>query len=331
MAWEADQANGYASIAASYRPELIKLGATFPDVYSHNWDALIAVCTPLAWTVGNHRHKRPDLVYHTMFEATHLPAGWVENMNCAGLIWTPSQYCKDLFQAEGVTTPIFVAGYGIKHHAFEYLDRRGRSDKMKFVIWGDTLVSRKNVILAAKAFVAAGLPDAELEIKVYSFNGMGSNIARMFTDERGEPIGNVTLRCGSWSSPQLLSWLHEGDCGIYLSGGEGFGLQPLQMAATGMPVICADNTGMKEYLTDSYLRIPCPTTKIAPSLAAGFGFKAEVYEPSFEAAVEAIRWAYYHREEAYNMGERAMQESLQWNWADQTAKGYQELQAHFGR
>lgn len=329
VAWEADQANGYASIAAGYRPELAKLGAKFHSVYEMGWDAMIAVCTPTAWVVGNHHQKRPDLVYHTMFEATSLPPGWADNLNCAGLIWTPSQYCHDLFRDAGVTTPIFVAGYGIKHHAFEYLDRRGRSERMKFVIWADTLVSRKNVMTAAKAFIAAGLPDADLEIKVYSFNGMGANVGKLFSDSNGNPYANVTLHSGSWPINKLVSWLHSGDCGIYLSGGEGFGLMPLQMAATGLPVICADNSGMKEYLSDAYLRIPCPTTELAPSLVAGFGFRAEIAKPSFEAAVEAIRWAYNHREQAYDMGDRAFQESHKWQWENVTRQAYTALQSHF--
>jgi glycosyltransferase involved in cell wall biosynthesis len=329
MAWEADQANGYGSIAAQYRPELIRLGAKIHSPYETGWDALISVCTPTAWAIGNHRHHRPDLVFHTMFEATALPPGWSDNLNCAGLIWTPSQYCHDLFRQEGVTAPIFVSGYGIKHHSFEYLDRRERSQRMKFIIWADTLVSRKNVFLAAKAFVAAGLPDAELEIKVYSFNGMGANVGKLFSDERGNPLANVTLHSGSWPMNKLVSWLHSGDCGIYLSGGEGFGLMPLQMAATGLPVICADNTGMREYLTDSYLRIPCPHNVPSPSLTASFNYKAEIAQPSFEAAVEAIRWAYNHRDELHAMGDQASHESKQWTWEQVTQKAYTFLQQHY--
>lgn len=329
MAWEADQANGYASIAAAYRPELMNLGARFHSVYEHGWDALIAVCTPTAWAIGNHSHKRPDLVFHTMFEAANLPPGWKENLNNAGTIWTPSQYCADLFRSEGVTTDMFVAGYGIKHHQFSFVDRRGRTGPMKFRIWGDTIPSRKNVLTAAKAFVAAGLPDAELEIKVHSYSGMTSSFAKIFVDSLGNPLANVSIHCGSWPLDKMVTWLHEGDCGIYMSGGEGFGLMPLQMAATGLPVICADNTGMQEYLSDSYLRIPCPNLTLAPSLSAGFGYKAYVAEPSFEAAVEAIRWVYNHREAAYAMGDKAYQESLQWQWRTVTERAYRELQARY--
>jgi len=40
---------------------------------------------------------------------------------------------------------------------------------------------------------------------------------------------------------QLLGLYHESHCFLYPSAGEGFGLQPLEALATGMPTICTSN------------------------------------------------------------------------------------------
>ena len=159
--WEADGANGYASIAKQYRTKIsIMDGIEVVGNYSQNWDAIIGICTPISWLIGAHRQPRPDLVFHTMFEAEPLPPGWVENMNCAGLIWTPSEYCADLFKRSGVTTPIVKIGYGIDHNTFAYFDRRERKQAFKVLIWGDTMMSRKNVLMSAQTFIKAALPNA---------------------------------------------------------------------------------------------------------------------------------------------------------------------------
>lgn len=314
--WEADGASGYASIAKQYRTRISRLpGVEVVGNYNGGWDALIGICTPIHWLIGKDRVKREDLVYHTMFEAEPLPRGWVENMNCAGLIWTPSEYCADLFRRSGVTTPIAKIGYGIDHNTFQYFDRREDHAKKTFkvLVWGDTMMSRKNVILSANAFIKAALPDAELEVKVHSF--LGASSLSMFVDERGEPRTNVSLHHGSWSRDKLLAWLHSGDVLLYLSGGEGLGQMPLEAMSTGLPVICAANTGMLEYLTnDNALLVPTMSRVRADSLSLAFDYTATMCQPDISVAVDHLRWAYTHRQELYDIGDTGYYSSLKWTW-----------------
>lgn len=330
LAWESDQTGGYAHVAQQHRGQFDKLGARFVNAYTGRWDALIAVCTPTRWSLGCSLQPRPDLVYHTMFEGSPLPPGWVENMNCAGLIWTPSQFCADLFKESGVTTPIIKAGYGVDHDSYREVSRRGRKGPMKFIIWADSLISRKNVMMAVRSFIEAGLPDAELEVKLHSFAGMGANSA--FADKNGNPLANISIHTGPWPRHKLVKWLQSADCGIYLSGGEGFGLMPLEAMATGLPMIVADNTGMREYLSpeNAYL-VPCPTTRLEPTYTIGYGYNCTMSVPDQEAAVAAIRQVYANREAAYEMGERGADESRKWVWADESRKAYEAICAHYGR
>ncbi len=333
VSWELDPAGGYAHVARESRLSFQRHGATFVSSYLREWDALLAYCTPVSWIIGQTAQRRPDIVFHTMFEASPLPPGWVENLNNAGLIWVPSRWCEQLFRDHGVTTDILVSGYGVKTDQFAFTDRSNRSGPMKFVIWADTIPSRKNVILAARAFVAAGLPDAELEIKVHSFAGMSaSGVMRLFTDSQGRSLSNIAIHAGSWPIHRIVAWLHSADCGIYLSGGEGFGLQPIQSGATGLPMIVACNTGMQEYLQpDSYMLVSCPHKIPSVSLTTGFNYPCEIYQPDFDEAVHWIRWAYEHRSSLWEYGNKAHLQAQSWNWDDQTLPIYNELCRRYGR
>ncbi len=315
--WEADDANGYATISRRFRTGFNNIpGIQFVNNYEYAWDALVAVATPIGWVIGSKPTPRPDLVFHTMYEAEPLPPGWVTNLNCAGLVWTPSKYCADLFRSEGVTTDIVTIGYGIDHNMYTYHNRHGRRGPMRFLIWGDTMTSRKNILATAKAFVRAGLPnDAELEIKLHSFAGASDNT--MFVDSLGKPLANVSLHQGIWSREKLIRWLHDGDCLIYLSGGEGFGQMPLEAMATGLPVICTYNTGMTEFLSPDVAML-VPTAGRAPFINArlGFGYDATICKPDYDAAVDWIKWVYNHREAAYDIGDAAQEMSLGWQWSD---------------
>lgn len=332
LAWEADGSgsNGYAYAAQQHRVHLDRHGVKFVNAYTGGWDALVAVCTPTCWAIGPARVKRPDLVFHTMFEGSPLPPGWVENLNCAGLIWTPSDYCKELFEQSGVTTPIFKAGYGVDHHAYKEVDRTGRKGTMKFVIWADSLISRKNVVRAVRAFVDAGLPEAELEIKLHSFAGMGPDL--LFSDRNGNPLANITIHTDVWPRQRVARWLQDADCGIYLSGGEGLGLMPLESIATGLPMVVAHNTGMKEYLSPANaLLVPCPTTKIEMTYSVGYGYQCSMAVPDHEAAVEHIRWVYRNREKAYDIGAQGAIEARKWTWENESFKALTAIRDHFGK
>ena len=127
MAWEADGTNGYAHIAEKFHYHLLNDERfNFVNAYSEPWDALICVATPARFTIGLDLVPRRDIVFHTMFEAQPLPPGWIDVLNCAGMLWVPSKYSADLFHEAGVKTPTFIAGYGVAHREYTYIDRRQR-------------------------------------------------------------------------------------------------------------------------------------------------------------------------------------------------------------
>jgi glycosyltransferase involved in cell wall biosynthesis len=184
---------------------------------------------------------------------------------------------------------------------------------MRFGIWADTIPSRKNVFKAVQSFVEAALPDAELDVKLHSFAGMGDTT--MFADKNGRPLANISIHTGAWPRKKLVAWLQSLDCMIYLSGGEGYGLMPLEAAACGLTTICHNSTGMKEYLNkDAFYLVESDGLEKALSYTIGYGYPAMIPKPNYDQAVELIRYAYTHRQETYDRGYLAQQIAQQHSW-----------------
>lgn len=295
---------GYGVIGKMLAWSLEEAGVEITNGF--DFDLSVVVGLPWSWIVG--REDRRDLVFHTMYEASPAPPDWVDVMNHSLGVWAPSKWVRDLFVESGVTRPVLVSGYGVDTDVFYPVSRRGRSGPFRVLAWGRGLISRKNLLLAMKAFDAAGLPDAVMEVKVNA----DDNVAR---SGPMEGLENVTVHRADWNLLTLVNWLQSGDVLLYLSSGEGFGLMPLEAMATGLPVICAANTGMLDYLSDhTALLVPSRPGQQAPLYAARFGHDARWYEPDFEAAVEHLRWAYANRAELYAIGERAATMAEDWTW-----------------
>lgn len=331
LAWEAAQDSGYAHVSYNYRMAFTNMGVQFANAYKGDYDLLTALCTPTHWMVEDYVRTgrvREPLVLHTMFEASPLPPGWIENLNSVGLIWVPSQYCVDLFRNAGVTRPIVKTPYGIDHAAYEYVDRSHHSGPMRFGIWADILHGRKNVLKAVHAFVDAALPDAELEVKLHSFVGMSD--ATTFADSQGRPLANISIHAGVWPRPKLVKWLHSLDCMIYLSGGEGFGLMPLEAAATGMTTICHNCTGMQEYLNpDAFYLVDSDGEEKAMSYTIGHGYPCMMPKPNYEQAVEQIRYAYQHREETVRRGGLANLVAQEYTWENAATQSWEYIKDYY--
>ena len=308
--------HGYGHIAGAYRKWLKAAGETVLAPDEDGWDRLIIFSPPRAPYVG--RSFRPDVVYHTMFEAEPVPDHWISILNRVGLVWTPSAWCKTLFREAGVDRPIIVAGYGYDPERFPLFDRQGRDTPLKVLIWGDVLVSRKRVLQAIQAFVDADLPSATLEVKIN--DSFFRNIP--IVNGHGDPYPNIAFFTQPFSHKELLAWLNGGDVLLYLSGGEGFGLQPMEAMATGLPVIAMRETGMTEYMTDgSVLAVPSLGLDTAPSFTAIYNAPMRIHTPDMDAVIQHLWWVHQNRALAVAQGMRGYEavRHRTWEWAARQA------------
>lgn len=328
LSWAAmahpDHPYGYAVINKRLSMALSQAGVEILSNRAYGWDLIVNVSLPLAWLSG------PEVVVHTMYELTPLPPDWVPVLNRCRAVWAPSWWVKELFTEAGVTVPIFVTGYGYDPEVYQPIDRRTVDDRltdgrrMKYVVWARGLVSRKNALLAAKAFYLAGLPvdQAEMEIKV---NDDFAEEGFKFWDDAGNIIPNIRVVTGDWTDSEMAQWMYEADCHVYLSGGEGFGLMPFEGMRTALPTICAHNTGMRDFLSPNHaLLVETERMEENVGYSMRFGLQSFQHRPRLDQTIEYIRWVFEHRNEAYEMGLRAASflEPMTWQAAGEQAKGY---------
>lgn len=318
-----DDAQGYGYIAQKLLDGLRDAGAEIMPPDTYGWDALIAISPPRSWITGP--SFRPDLVMHTMFDMEPVPESWVHILNKVGLIWVPSQSSKDMFERAGVVRPIGVSGYALDD-AFTVCDRSDRDPDQPYrvLIWGDSFATRKNVLQSVSVFIRANLPNAVVDVKIYD-----DAIAADTILIEGQRDDRITLYNEKWSQHTLNAWLHTGDIGLYLSGGEGFGLMPFQMMGTGLPMIMPIHTGMAEYATGAcVLDVPSKGEYVCPSFSVQFNQTMYAYEPDWSVAVDWLRWAYEHRADMRHMGLCGAEAVRRHTWASVGQTAYEFIAAY---
>jgi glycosyltransferase involved in cell wall biosynthesis len=325
-----DAPSGYGVIGVKIHEYLALAGAEVMPGTDFGWDCIVAISLPAAWPFEGGR-KREDIVFHTMFEVSPLPPQWVPVLNRCGLVWVPAQSSANLLREAGVTAPIMVSGYGVDPQVFFSTERRDHADKpYTFLIFGSALIGRKNILRGINAFVNAGLPVDEAQLIVKLNAGMSASYVQ---DEHGKPYPNIRIIAEDWRYPsQLADLFREADCGISLSAGEGFGLQPLEMMATGLPVILHHCTGVLDY-ANAYNTIPVGTAgkERTPEYEKRFG--PTLYwqaVPDLTQATDLIKWAFYNRAAAAKIGAQAAADVAEhWTWAQAGVRALKLLEAHY--
>ena len=324
-----DMPAGYGVIGAKLHASLLGAGAHVLLGTEAGWDCVIAISLPAMWPFPGGR-KREDMVFHTMFEVAPLPPAWVGPLNCSGLVWAPAQSSADLFREAGVTAPIMVSGYGVDPSVYYPVERAHSDRPYTFLIFGSGLIGRKNVLRAMQCFIDAGLPakDAQLIVKVNA-----GQSADYMQDKNGKPYPNVKIIAEDWRyQTQIADLMRSCDCGISLSAGEGFGLQPLEQMATGLPIILHHSTGVLDYATrENTLPVYTVGKERSAEYERRFGGVFWQNVPDMAQAVDLIRFAFYNREIVAQVGVRAAQDVAEkWTWEQAGQRALRLLEAHYG-
>jgi glycosyltransferase involved in cell wall biosynthesis len=232
----------------------------------------------------------------TMWETDQIPNGssryfgnWSMLINrwCDALV-VPSEHNKEVFSRCGVKKPIFVIPYGVDTIMWPF-KLRVEKEKFSVLLYGD-LSSRKGVLESVQAFklAFAGEKDVQLVLKTQNGQlGLGLFKVPNFDDER------IVVINEAWDHSRLLKLVHDSDCLIWLSRGEGFGLPPLEATLTGLPVIMTYHTGMAQYFKPEYF-FGVPVVGTSPSPLGGHW-----YEPNVTHAALQLRTIYENRIAAF--------------------------------
>jgi glycosyltransferase involved in cell wall biosynthesis len=326
---------GYGQAYFSILPELRKVIATTDHNLSERYtggDVQIYFAVPFDQLRESWIRKSDRFLCFTMWESTVVSPEVIENLkNFDGLI-VPSDWCAEIFKANGYAGPIYVAPLGINPDRWQPIRRDHLRVPFRILWQGTAIRDRKGCLETIRAFNELNLPGTQLYLKSMpaytSFNfdtrfsmkdiqsaldlaGVNDKANRIF-------VRNISR---TLSREDMYALLLDCDLSVYPSRGEGFGLIPLEHMSTGLPLVLANNSGMKMYANPDYMKLLSYEERCSSQ-----GPETGVdYEANHEEIKEAILWAYHNRCDASNMGIDAAEWVLEnWSYAN-TAKRLVEI------
>jgi glycosyltransferase involved in cell wall biosynthesis len=283
----------FGTISALAKKCLVPLDTPQPDL----WE-LVLFDPSVPVTPGK------KTIFFTMWESTRLPLNWIDNLNQAECVVVPSQWCADVFSANGINSPIRVAQLGIYTDIFKYspMDLEG---PCVFGAAGRLAAggSRKGIQEVISAFQQEfpNEPDARLKVKCFPDCNVSSVV---------DPRIEVTSQMMSWE--EVARWFTTLTCFVSASRAEGFGLMQLQSLVTGRPIICPRYSGVTEYF-EPEMGYPVSHKLVeATHHYTGCGHYAE---PSISQIRNRMRQVYANRLDACQRGLKGATRCFHFSWA----------------
>ena len=249
------------------------------------------------------------LVAYPAWETTKLPYEWIDCLNGADAIISPSEFQKKVSVECGVTTPIYVLGYFVDTDIFTPRKIDKGYDAFSFYSifhWNE----RKNPFGLLKAYWIAmeGIGDVELILKTYISDPCDISDVKAKIISFKEELGlkyypKIKIVFGDLSDEDIVGLHNTYDCYLSLSRSEGFGMPIVEAMSCGKPVIATNFYGSCDYLTydNSY---PVGYDMVKVNIGNGFWYREDQMwaEPNIEDAIRCIRSAYNNRYESKQKG-----------------------------
>lgn len=248
-------------------------------------------------------------VCFTMFEATRLPDAFIETVHEYDRILVPSLQNVELFSR--YHPDVRLCMLGVDPTEWHFVKRTPPGRDFVFLIGGSG--PRKGTDLAYEAFrkVFASWPHDRPVPRLIMKNPTG---------EAFDPHERVEVISGYLSPEQERALYARAHCYVQPSRGEGFGLQPLQAIAQGLPTVLTAAHGHEPFADLGY-GVPARLSKAGNFMLGDAG---EWWEPDFGVLCEQMRYVYDHYDEACGVAATgAATVAARFTWAD-TARQFVE-------
>lgn len=319
---------GYGRYGVHLAAELEKLGVTVYDDLikpgtdpnrKRNWaDGSRDGVAQVACWISTPAHARgwwngQIPIISTMWEATDLPASFTENLHEFETVIVPSQQNVELFSR--FHDNVRFLPLGVDPDVWHYTPRPRPGRFFDFLIGGSG--ARKGTMLAHDAFVKV-FGDDHWE------HGSGPIPRLIMKSPRGEePISHkrVMMVSGRLSPEEEVALYEDAHCYLQPSRGEGFGLQPLQAIAQGLPTVLTDAHGHGAF---AHLGWTLSST-LTPAAYFVYGDAGEWWEPNFDELCGHMEWIYGHYDEAQaRAADSAAVVAREFTWA-RCAEGFLDI------
>lgn len=306
---------GYGRLGRELHAGLSRAGVTVYDempmlgpYIAPEYETLSGVSETVCW-VSTPPHARQwwgnqRPIIFTMWEATKLPPSFRANLADFETVLVPSAQNLELFSR--YHDNVKLVPLGVDQNRWHYRERPAVGGDFVFLCCGSG--SRKGVDLAVKAFLKA-FPDGSW--------GAGSVPQLILKSPKGGPYAHPRIMIISGKvSPTEEADLY-GMAHVFLapSRGEGFGLQPLQAIAQGIPTILTNAHGHEGF---AHMGIGVSASP-APADYFIYGDAGEWWEPDLDEMVDAMR-ATYNNYQGYRSAASvvAHEACAHWTWDNTT-------------
>jgi glycosyltransferase involved in cell wall biosynthesis len=233
----------------------------------------------------------------TMYESNKIRKDFIPEINDNfDFIIVPSDYCLKAFRETFPQIPIYKCPLGVNGYEFPLFDRPKDRHPFTFVWNGWALGGRKGDRACVEAFESLNLPDSRLIMKSMPT----ATIFNQWT-HLAHPNGSKVFVLFPYTQAELYSLYCDSDVGLHPSSSEGFGMIPLEMMSTGLPVIMTACTASEEQFDESdCLEV---TTTLSDNWAIKDGTLGHVAD--LDSLKGQMLYAYEHREEMRDRGRHA--------------------------
>lgn len=319
---------GYGRYGSHLSAELERKGVAIYDDLSHpdadphrrrNWaDGHRAGVSQVACWISTPSHaqgwyKGQVPIISTMWEATRLPASFTESLHEFETVIVPSQQNVELFSK--FHDNVRFLPLGVDPDVWHYTPRPQPELFFDFLIGGSGL--RKGTMLAYDAFVKV-FGDEHWE------HGNGPIPRLIMKSPRAEePVDHPRVKMigGRLSAQDEVDLYASAHCYLQPSRGEGFGLQPLQAIAQGLPTILTDAHGHDAF---AHLGYGLSST-LTDAAYFVYGDAGEWWEPDFAELCERMEWVYENWGEACAFAEQSAKTvAAEFTW-ERCAEGFLDI------
>lgn len=275
---------GYGRMGMQMARALRGIGVNVSEDANAHTPAVCHVSYPSharGWLDGQHT------VTNTMWETDTLPESFRESMHEFDTVIVPSEQNRQLFSQYHPN--VKVVPLGIDPDRWHYRPRTQPGVYFTYLIGGSG--PRKGTDLAFKAFTRVWGKDGSWGDGPIPRLVMKSPRDEGFYHQRVETVA------GFISSDDELDLYSQAHCYIQPSRGEGFGLQPLQAMAQGIPTILTNAHG-HEAFADYGIGLSAQMVPAGYFMLAGKDGAGHWWEPSLDELCEAM-FDVYHRWEQF--------------------------------
>ncbi len=206
----------------------------------------------------------PIKIAYSMFEATKLPASWVEILNKHfDAVAVPNEWNYHVYKS-ALKIPVFKVGLGL------YLDRflklpQGKK-RLKPFVFGNTaaVFVHKNPLLLIEAFHKAFGNSSDVKLVINGRVG-DSNISEQVRKKIAAlNATNISFNVKHLSDKEYVAFMRKLHCLVNPSLGEGFSISPYEALSMGIPVIVSNNSAQKVLAATGFVK-SVPSNILVPA------------------------------------------------------------------